>query len=109
MTKIRARCPRCGDVEFGTSSIVVLSEGPATNAYRFNCPECGDTVSRSAVPDVLALLVSAGVREEASAPTVDLVAALTPALTEHDVASFRDLLDSEFVWDRLQSVMQTED
>lgn len=109
MTKIRARCPRCGDVEFGVASIVVHTDGAdvsgasPSNAYRFDCPTCGDRVSRSAVPDVLALLLSAGVREEALAPEAG------PQLTEVDVESFRRLLDSEFVWDSLQSAMRTED
>ena len=109
MTKIRARCPRCGDVEFGVASIVVLTDSDAANgsatgsAYRFDCPECGDQVSRTAVPDVLALLVSAGVREEAPLHRAE------PQITEVDVESFRRLLDSEFVWDSLQSAMKHED
>ena len=105
MTKIRARCPRCGDVEFGVANIVVLTDDAsagACSAYRFDCPECGDQVSRSAVPDVLALLLSAGVREVAP-QTQD------PQITEVDVESFRRLLDSEFVWDRLQSAINRED
>ncbi len=101
MTKIRARCPRCGDVEFGVASIVVLTESGTSSAYRFCCPTCGDHVSRSAVPDVLALLRSAGVREEEPQLTLD------PQLTEVDVESFRRLLDSDFVWDRLHSAMQS--
>lgn len=109
MTKIRARCPRCGDVEFGVASIVVLADSPeakgtlTSNAYRFECPSCGDHVSRSAVPDVLALLVSAGVREEGQ------VSVSEPKLTEVDVESFRRLLDSDFVWDSLHSAMRNED
>ena len=108
MTKIRARCPRCGDVEFGVASIVVLTDpadpsGTSTSAYRFQCPTCGDQVSRSAVPDVLALLLSAGVREEGLSPIT------CPRITEVDVETFRRLLDSEFVWDSLQSAMRTED
>lgn len=109
MTKIRARCPRCGDVEFGVASIVVLTDSDSasgsahSSAYRFDCPECGDQVSRTAVPDVLALLLSAGVREEAP------VLPAEPQITEVDVESFRRLLDSEFVWDSLQSAMKHED
>lgn len=103
MTKIRARCPRCGDVEFGVASIAVLTEGGSSSAYRFCCPECGDLVSRSAVPDVLALLLSAGVREESPIPPE------APQLTEVDVESFRQLLDSDFVWDKLQSAMRSDD
>lgn len=103
MTKIRARCPRCGDVEFGVASIVVLTDSGSSTAYRFCCPTCGDQVSRSAVPDVLALLRSAGVREELTPAPVE------PQLSEVDVESFRRLLDSDFVWDRLQSAMRTGD
>ena len=81
----------------------MLTDSGCSTAYRFCCPTCGDQVSRSAVPDVLALLRSAGVREEATPAPVE------PQLTEVDVESFRRLLDSEFVWDRLQSAMRTGD
>ena len=105
MTKIRARCPRCGDVEFGTASIVVLTEGDeSSSSYRFACPTCGDLVSRSAVPDVLALLLSAGVREEFASFKPEI-----PMLSEVDVESFRRLLDSDFVWDSLHSAMRSDD
>jgi hypothetical protein len=105
MTKIRARCPRCGDVEFGTDSIVVLIDGEeSSSSYRFACPTCGDLVSRSAVPDVLALLLSAGVREESAVMSPPI-----PTLSEVDVESFRRLLDSDFVWDSLHSAMRADD
>ena len=76
MTKIRAQCPTCGDVEFGVEAIVVLGERvnsdepeePArapnsrlTGAYRFSCPLCDSSVRRAALPEVIQLLVTAGV------------------------------------------------
>ena len=64
MTKIRAHCPTCGDVEFGVDAIVVVAagaEGVVARTYRFSCPSCAESVSRSALPEVIDLLVTAGV------------------------------------------------
>jgi predicted RNA-binding Zn-ribbon protein involved in translation (DUF1610 family) len=93
MTKIRARCPECGDVEFGIDCIVVVGSPTSSSAYRFTCPSCGDPVSRTAVPDVIELLLSAGVRREipARAPTRPSATVGAP-LTEGDVQAFRSLL-----------------
>ena len=111
MTKIRARCPSCGDVEFGIERIVVIGATDA-NSYRFACPTCEEQVSRSAVPDVIELLVSAGVRREpahvplsnAKAKSVE-----TKPLTEHDVSSFRELLSSPDWFDSLRSSIERND
>lgn len=93
MTKIRARCPECGDVEFGIDRIVVIGTPTTACAYRFVCPGCGDPVSRTAVPDVIELLLSAGVhRETFEHPSLRP----TPSapLSETDVNAFRELLKS---------------
>ena len=94
MTRIRARCPGCGDVEFGIESIVVVTSGRGSApsgesaSYRFECPECSDSVERSAVPEVLELLMSAGVRCEGTVS----VHRDRPPLTERDLQDFEAML-----------------
>lgn len=104
MTRIRARCPDCGDVEFSIDEIVVLALPPSSGAYRFTCPSCGDPVSRTAVPDVIELLLSAGVRKQ----RVDhpSLMAVERQFTERDIAEFRHLLASPDWFDRLQAVVE---
>lgn len=113
MTKIRARCPGCGDVEFGVERIVVIGSGSAASAYRFACPSCEEHVSRTAVPDVIELLLSAGVkREQFEHPSLihpTAKSASAKPLTEHDVAAFRDLLASPDWFQSLQSSIEQQE
>ena len=104
MTRIRARCPDCGDVEFSIDEIVVLALPPSSGAYRFTCPSCGDPVSRTAVPDVIELLLSAGVRKQ-RVDHPSLMAA-ERQFTERDIADFRQVLASPDWFDRLQAVVE---
>jgi len=94
VTRIRARCPGCGDVEFGIESIVVLGSAGAAASYRFDCPGCADSVERSAVPEVLELLMSAGVRCAGGRDTRDSRDSrdTRPPLTERDLEQFETLL-----------------
>jgi hypothetical protein len=112
MTKIRATCPSCGNVEFGVQSIVVLGQatvgGPATAAYlttgprggaatyRFDCPCCDQPVLRSAEREIIELLLSVGVPVEAPRVTLETVrpdAASLPAFTLNDVDRLRDAMN----------------
>ena len=105
MTRIRAKCPRCGDVEFGVESIVVVGEAGSESHYRFVCPACTESVSRMALPEVIDLLVTAGVAVELLGGTV-LTAqdrSLNPALTDEDIKEFRRLLARPDWFDRLRS------
>lgn len=106
MTKIRATCPDCGNVEFGVQRIVVVGQpaemaasyASTTSVYRFNCPECDRPVHRSAERDIIDLLISVGVHVELPVllnnETVDASVALLPAFTQSDVDLFRDALHS---------------
>jgi predicted RNA-binding Zn-ribbon protein involved in translation (DUF1610 family) len=118
MTRIRATCPDCGNVEFGVHSIVVVGKPTATastvdsfdsfgrssTVYRFSCPECDRPVHRSAERDIIDLLISVGVPvEEPALMTEHLnpaVAAL-PAFTHADVDSFRHGLSQPGWFDEL--------
>ncbi len=112
MTRIRARCPECGDVEFGVSDIVVTTDRGSETGYRFSCPACSTSVSRAAVADVIELLISAGVRIERRRQrgTVtdtrhpsQLREPRAPQFTEADAAEFRDQLDDPRWFDRFSS------
>ena len=108
MTRIRARCPQCGDVEFTVHDIVVIGTHTAACTYRFNCPTCGDRVSRTAVPEVIELLLSAGVRRELfDHPSMSPGIASLP-FSERDVESFRELLSSPDWFDTLQSSFEEQ-
>jgi hypothetical protein len=116
MTRIRARCPECGDVEFPIDDLCVIGSAASTSAYRFRCPDCADYVDRTAVPDVIELLLSAGARHEPDVtPTVGgrrkvrTHRVADRPITEKDLASFSDLLDSPDWFDALQSTMAPED
>jgi hypothetical protein len=112
MTKIRATCPTCGNVEFGVQSIVVLGQavvggtvsaayittGPRGGAatYRFDCPCCDQPVLRSAEREIIELLLSVGVPVEAPRVAIEAVrpdAANLPAFTLADVDRLRDALN----------------
>jgi hypothetical protein len=99
MTRIRARCPECGDVEFGISDIAVIGECGIETGYRFSCPTCADSVERSAVPDVIALLLSAGANR-AKPPA--------PAISEDDLTKFQELLDSPDWFNSLSASIDDE-
>jgi predicted RNA-binding Zn-ribbon protein involved in translation (DUF1610 family) len=112
MTKIRATCPTCGNVEFGVESIVVIghngvggmssasfvvtSERNGAATYRFECPSCDQHVLRSAEREIIELLLSVGVPVEAPLPTIEKVApdaASLPAFTLADVDRLRNALN----------------
>jgi predicted RNA-binding Zn-ribbon protein involved in translation (DUF1610 family) len=106
MTRIRARCPGCGDVEFGVEEIVVMGPVELAASYRFRCPECTDSVERSAVPEVLELLLSAGVRCEAAITHKPKASA--PPLNERDLQSFEALLSKPGWFESLESSVRGE-
>jgi hypothetical protein len=84
MTRIRARCPECGDVEFGIHDIAILGDDGSETGYCFVCPTCADSVERSAVPDVIALLLSAGAARAAKE---------APSISVNEIDEFAKLLD----------------
>ena len=104
MTRIRARCPGCGDVEFGIESIVVLGSAGDAASYRFDCPGCADSVERSAVPEVLELLMSAGVRCAGGRDSRDT----RPPLTERDLEQFETLLSKPDWFRTLESSLRND-
>jgi hypothetical protein len=109
MTKIRATCPSCGNVEFGIQAIVVVSQvHPSTPAtYRFECPCCERPVLRTAEPEIIDLLLSVGVLMETRRIPLEQVSssfASLPAFTLSDVDRFHDELNEPGWLERLQQL-----
>jgi hypothetical protein len=70
VTRIRARCPACGEVELSPDDVVlrivrteegVVGEG---STYRFGCPDCSDVISKPADDRIAQLLTTGGVQVE---------------------------------------------
>ena len=102
MTRIRARCPGCGDVEFGVDDIVVIGGARLPSTYRFDCPGCGEAISRSAVPQVIDLLLSAGVRRSSTPVRASAPSGARP-FAEDDVAALREALADPEWFARLEA------
>lgn len=70
MTRIRANCPSCGEVDLCaddvTLRIVRSPDGEVDDAstYRFDCPDCAELVTKPADGRIAQLLSSGGVPTE---------------------------------------------
>ena len=91
MTRIRATCPNCGEVDLRPRDVVLRlvrspygSVGDASS-YRFACPTCDDTVVKPADGRIAQLLQTGGVPTEEtdeSAELAGLAAHLQPSHPE---------------------------
>lgn len=67
MTRIRATCPSCGEIELTPLDIELRIVGTSTedvqagSAYAFDCPSCCDEISKPADARIVALLAGGGV------------------------------------------------
>lgn len=67
MTRIRATCPRCGEVELPAAEVelhvVRAPDGQLASGthYAFDCPECGERVRKDADERICQLLTGSGV------------------------------------------------
>lgn len=112
MTRIRATCPHCGEVELLPFDITLhlvrrdeqdVAEG---SCYRFTCPDCEELVSKPADERIAQLLQTGGVEvadevtagsggEHPESPPAG------PALTHDDLLDFHQLLQRDDWFDRL--------
>jgi protein tyrosine phosphatase (PTP) superfamily phosphohydrolase (DUF442 family) len=87
MTTIRTSCQLCGDVELVPGDLrLELAASDGTGTYLFQCPHCDEHQSRPANHRVVSILLATGVAyhvEESSSQ-----------ITEAEIRSFRELLDS---------------
>lgn len=73
MTRIRANCPDCGDVELAPAAMLVQVAHDASelvgdrSRYRFTCPTCDAMVTKPADDRIVQLLISGGVPMEVQA------------------------------------------
>lgn len=120
MTRIRATCPSCGEVELTASDLVLAVVGSATEVqeattYRFECPDCEDLVVKPADSRISRLLTSGGVAVEYTSATHldDELAALSagthpehprpgPLLTADDLLDLHLLLATDRWFDELR-------
>jgi len=93
---IRATCPDCGDVDLTVDRLrAQLCITDNRGSYAFVCPGCEGEVKRPAEPDVVDLLVSAGVELSVwKLPEADLVTYDGPPFTWEDVLTLHEALES---------------
>ena len=61
---IRTTCPACGEVDLRPEEIrLEVPQDVTDGEYGFRCPACAQDVSKEADATIVALLVSAGVRQ----------------------------------------------
>ncbi|MDP9418326.1 MAG: hypothetical protein M3P48_10985 [Actinomycetota bacterium] len=95
MTTIKASCPVCGDVELTPAQVrLVVCNRSEWSYYAFTCTSCKDEVRKPADEQIVALLVSGGVRAEKwTIPAEALEVHAGPAISYDDVLDFALALD----------------
>lgn len=125
MTRIRATCPVCGEVELTSEDVQVRvladDDGDVLEGsiYRFRCPTCETMVTKSADDRIVGLLESGGVpitRTQMDVLASDaLIGAQLPEhpeqptagapFTLNDVIDFHELLEGEDWFVELSSLV----
>lgn len=97
MTRIRASCPDCGEVDLRPDEVLLqivrADDGDVGDGstYRFSCPDCDGTVEKPADERIAQLLTTGGVAVEeavASRPPHPEAPPGGPALTHDDLLDF---------------------
>lgn len=121
MTRIRATCPSCGEVELRPDEVELQVVGSDPDdvregsVYRFDCPTCCDEIFKPADTRIARLLTSGGVPVTCTGdPALDAIVAselarivhpegivLGAALTMDDLLDFHELLQTGDWFDRL--------
>jgi len=126
MTRIRATCPVCGEVELTTRdvNVRVLTDDVGDvldgSIYRFRCPSCETMVTKSADERIVQLLETGGVAitrtcmdAVADNPSMIGVGLPThpegvvsgPVLTVNDLIDFHELLAGTAWFEELSSLV----
>lgn len=90
MTTIKATCPLCGDVELTPAQVrLVVASVAEMSYYAFPCSTCSEEIRKPADENVIALLVTGGVRPQRwEIPAEALEERSGPVLTYDDVLDF---------------------
>ncbi len=118
MTRIRATCPDCGDVEIYPVEVTLRVDhdddhlvGDASS-YRFVCPDCAAVIAKRATPRIAQLLAAGGVEidgvdvgdvVEGIAPAHPELPSQGPRLTFDDLLDFHVALQGEAWFEELVS------
>lgn len=128
MTRIRATCPLCGEVDLKPEDVRLeivrdadgdVGEG---SVYRFPCPTCTEVVSKPADERIARMLATGGVSIAITQTQFDideLVSLLDvdelclhpelpgpgPALVREDLLDFHELLDRDDWFDQLRTLV----
>lgn len=126
MTRIRATCPSCGEVELRPDEIELQIVGVDADdvrdgsMYRFDCPACCDEIAKPADPRIARLLTSGGVPvtctgdPELEAMVATAMARIThpegivvgPPLTSDDLLDLHELLQTPDWFDQLAALVR---
>ncbi|MEX1165011.1 MAG: hypothetical protein WEB03_15680 [Nitriliruptor sp.] len=115
MTRIRATCPSCGEVELRPGDVVLrrvtdeIGEVSSGSCYRFSCPDCTELVEKPADERIVSLLATGGVPVEDVGPDTDLddrprhpeAAVGGPPLSHDDLLDLHFALEDPRWFDRL--------
>lgn len=128
MTRIRATCPLCGEVDLKPEDVRLeivrdtAGEVGEGSTYRFPCPTCREVVSKPADERIARMLATGGVAiaiTRTSFEVDELVSLLdVEALAMHpehprpgsrfvpdDLLAFHELLDTQDWFDRLRTLV----
>jgi predicted RNA-binding Zn-ribbon protein involved in translation (DUF1610 family) len=115
VTRIRASCPSCGEVDLQpvdvTLRLVRRGDGnvaPGSN-YRFSCPDCEQVVTKPADDRIAQLLTTGGVPVEHPEPVEERpihpeLPAGGPPLSHDDLLDLHLLLETDDWFDRLAAI-----
>lgn len=94
MATIRANCTTCGDIELTSADLSVrVCRDDNSAVYRFRCPGCAWIEVKEAQPNVVEVLVNAGVALETWERPVELYEPRSgPPISHDDLLDFHRLL-----------------
>ncbi|RJK93174.1 hypothetical protein [Vallicoccus soli] len=100
MTTIKASCPTCGDVELTPTQLrLVVANVTERSFYSFHCAKCTSEVRKPADEEIVALLVSGGVRAERWTIPAEAL-----EVRAGDRISYDDVLDFALALDRVDTL-----
>lgn len=117
VTRIRAKCPQCGEVDLRPHDIQLeivrtyVGEVADGSNYRFACPDCEEMVTKPADERIARLLATGGVPITVTGNQVDRLLNQHPEfppdgppLTHDDVLEFHLLLEHHSWFEQLQAL-----